>query len=134
VAIQEDVQFEGRPHVVDLIVNTLLLVTIIWFPLWVGAVVRYLFVRYRVTNRRVTIEGGWGGKNRSDVVYREIASVRVVPNSLVGALFNYGALVINTKGGTQLEVKAMPRYREVAAYIEEHMDRRAAGSTARRSR
>lgn len=130
MAIKEDVQFEGRPSVIDLVVNTLLLATVIWFPLWIGALVRFLFVRYRITNRRVTIEGGWLGKQRNDVIYREISAVRVVPNSIVGGIFNYGALVIITKDGTQLELKAISRFREVAQYIEEHLDRRSASSTA----
>lgn len=129
MAIKEDVQFEGRPSVIDLVVNTLLLVTVIWFPLWVGSLVRFLFVRYRITNRRVTIEGGWLGKQRNDVIYREISAVRVIPNSIVGGIFNYGALVIVTRDGTQLELKAIPRFREIAKYIEDHLDRRSLSST-----
>ncbi|WP_164928790.1 PH domain-containing protein [Gloeobacter violaceus] len=124
MAIQEEVQFEGRPHIVDFIVNTLLLVTIIWLPLWVGSLVRQLFVRYRITNRRITIESGWMGQKRYDIVYREIRSVRVIPNSIVGGLFNYGVVLVNTKDGTQIEMKALPRFRELADYIEERLDRR----------
>ncbi|AGY60752.1 PH domain-containing protein [Gloeobacter kilaueensis] len=131
MAIQEEVQFEGRPSIVDFVVNTLLLVTIIWLPLWVGSLVRLLFVRYRITNRRVTVEGGWLGRNRSDVVYREIKSVRVIPNSIIGGIFNYGVVLINTKDGTQLELKALPRFRELANYIEERIDRRQASATAK---
>lgn len=131
MAIQEEVQFEGRPSIVDFVVNTLLLVTIIWLPLWVGSLVRLLFVRYRITNRRVTVEGGWLGRNRSDVVYREIKSVRVIPNSIIGGIFNYGVVLINTKDGTQLELKALPRFRELANYIEERIDRSQASATAK---
>jgi uncharacterized membrane protein YdbT with pleckstrin-like domain len=126
MAIQEDVEFEGRPHVVDLVVNTLLLITIIWLPLWIGSLVRFLFVRYRITSRRVTVESGWRSQKRTDVVYREIASVTVIPNSIVGGIFNYGVVIIKTKDGVQLELKALPRFREIATYIEERMDRRTA--------
>ncbi|MBC8123552.1 MAG: PH domain-containing protein [Gemmatimonadaceae bacterium] len=134
MAVQEEVQFEGRPHVVDLLVNTLLLVTVIWLPLWVGSLVRFLFVRYRITNRRVTIQSGWLGQKRSDVVYREIASVKVIPNSLIGGIFNYGVLIFTTKDGTQFEMKSLPRFRELAQYMEERLDRRRTGDVSRTKR
>ena len=131
MAIQEDVEFEGRPHLMDLVVNSLLLVTIIWLPIWVGALVRFLFVRYRITNRRITIESGWGGQKRTDVVYREIRSVKVIPNSIMGGIFNYGVVIVATKDGTQLEMKALPRFRELANYIEDRIDKRQSTATTK---
>jgi uncharacterized membrane protein YdbT with pleckstrin-like domain len=131
MAIQEEVKFEGRPHVVDLIVNTLLLITIIWLPLWIASLARFLFVRYRITSRRVTVESGWRSQKRTDVVYREIASVTVIPNSIVGGIFNYGVVIIKTKDGVQLELKALPRFREIATYIEERIDKRTTSTASK---
>jgi len=57
----EEVYYEGGPHVGDLIINVLIGLTLIGLPLTVGAIVRALWLRYRITNRRITVTGGWMG-------------------------------------------------------------------------
>ncbi len=66
MAISEDVYYEGGPHVGDLIFNIALAFTIICIPLTVGAIVRSLWLRYRITSRRISITGGWMGRDRTD--------------------------------------------------------------------
>jgi len=119
MALQEEIIFEGRPHVADLIANTLLLVTVFWFPFWVGAVLNYAFTRYRITNRRISVEGGWRGETRTDIIYREVNEVREIPATVVGSLFGYGILLILLKDGSKLELKSVPKFRELGAYIRE---------------
>ncbi len=122
MAIQEDVIYEGRPHVGDLIVNTILLGTVIWVVFWVGAVINYAFTRYRFTNRRITVEGGWQGRNRTDVVYREVRSIQPIATALIGAIFGYGTLLITLQDGAKLELKAVPKFREIADFVQEKID------------
>ncbi len=117
MAIQEEIIYEGRPHIGNLIVNTLMLVTVIWFPFWLGAVFSYAFTRYRFTNRRVTVEGGWLGKNRTDLIYREIQEVREIPATIAGSFMGYGVLLILLKDGSKLELNAVPKFREIGEYI-----------------
>lgn len=83
MGIREDVYYEGGPHIGDLIINVLMGFTVICLPLTVGAIVRALWLRYRITNRRVSVTGGWMGRDRSDIVYTEIAKVVTVPAELV---------------------------------------------------
>jgi hypothetical protein len=117
MGIKEDIYFEGGPHIGDLILNVLLGFTVICLPLTVGAIVRALWLRYRITNRRVTITGGWLGRDRSDVVYSEIAKVITVPRGF-GI---WGDMVLTLKDGSRLELRAVPRFRELYAYIEEQL-------------
>jgi hypothetical protein len=117
MGIKEDIYFEGGPHIGDLILNVLLGFTVICLPLTVGAVVRALWLRYRITNRRVTITGGWLGRDRSDVVYSEIAKVITVPRGF-GI---WGDMVLTLKDGSRLELRAVPRFRELYTYIEEQL-------------
>ncbi len=113
MGIREDVYYEGGPHIGDLIVNILLGFTVICIPLTIGAIVRALWLRYRITNRRISITGGWMGRDRSDIIYSEIAKVVTVPRG-VGL---WGDMVITLKDGSRLELRAVPKFRDVYTYI-----------------
>jgi len=113
MGIREDVFYEGGPHIGDLIINFLLGFTVICLPLTVGAIVRSIWLRYRVTNRRISVTGGWMGRERSDIIYSEIAQVVTVPRGL-GV---WGDMVLTLTDGSRLEMRAVPRFREMADYI-----------------
>ena len=101
MGIREEVFFEGKPHLGDLILNTILGVFVVTLPLTVGAIVRALWLRFRITDRRVTVTGGWMGRDRSDVIYREIREVRTVPRGL-GL---WGDMVLILNDGSRLELR-----------------------------
>ena len=115
MGIKEDVFYEGGPHIGDLIFNILLAFTVICIPLTVGAIVRALWLRYRITNRRVSVIGGWMGKDQTDIIYNQIVKVVKVPRG-VGL---WGDLVITLKDKSRLELRALPRFREIYEYISE---------------
>jgi Bacterial PH domain len=121
MAIKEEVYFEGAPHIGDLITNILLGFTVICLPLTVGAIVRAIWLRYRITDRRITVTGGWMGRERSDIIYSEITKVVTVPRGL-GA---WGDMVITLKDGSRLELRAMPKFREVYDFINEKLSAKA---------
>jgi nitrogen fixation protein len=114
MAVNEEVYYEGAPHVGDLIISLLMSVFVITIPLGIGAIARALWVRYRITNRRITVTGGWRGQNRTDIVYAEIAKIVIVPRGF-GA---WGDMVLTLKDGSRLELKSLPRFRETYEYIE----------------
>jgi len=120
-SIQEDIFYEGGPAKGDLIFNILLGFTLIALPFTVGAIVRALWLRFRITSRRVSVSGGWMGKDRSQVVYSQIREVRSVPRGF-GA---WGDMVLVLTDGSRLELRSMPRFREVEAYIEERIKSRS---------
>jgi Bacterial PH domain len=121
MAIKEDVYFEGGPHIGDLIFGIFLAFTVICIPLTVGAIVRALWLRFRVTSRRVTVTGGWLGRDRSDIIYSEITKIVTVPRGL-GL---WGDMVITLKDGSRLELRAVPKFRELYDYINERISPQA---------
>ncbi|ERN42389.1 hypothetical protein KR51_00009100 [Rubidibacter lacunae KORDI 51-2] len=115
MGIRETTFFEGGPHIGDLIINILLGFTVICLPLTVGAIVRAIWLRYRITDRRISVTGGWGGRDRSDIVYSEVARVVRVSRG-IGL---WGDIVVTLRDKTRLEMRALPRYREIHEYITE---------------
>ena len=123
MGIKEEVYYEGGPHIGDLIFNILLAFTVICIPLTVGAIVRALWLRYRITDRRICVIGGWRGTQRTDIIYSEVMKVVKVPRG-VGL---WGDLVITLRDKSRLEMRAVPQFREIYDYICE----RAADKTGR---
>lgn len=117
MGIREEVYYDGGPHVGDLILGILAGFTLLLIPFTVGAIVRALWLRYRITNRRVSVTGGWFGRDRSDVVYSEMVAIKSVPRGW-GA---WGDMVITLKNGNQLEMRSVPNFREAVAYIEQRV-------------
>jgi hypothetical protein len=115
MGIKENVYYEGGPHVGDLIINILLAFTVICLPLTVGAIVRAIWLRYRITDRRISVTGGWMGQDRTDIIYGEVIKVISVPRG-IGL---WGDLVITLKDKSRLELRAMPKFRDIANYIAE---------------
>lgn len=113
MGIKETTYLESGPHIGDLIINILLAFTIICLPLTIGAIVRALWLRYRITDRRVTVTGGWMGRDRTDIIYNEIVRVAKIPRG-IGL---WGDLVITLKDKSRLEMRAVPNFREVYDYI-----------------
>jgi len=126
MGIKEEVYFEGGPHIGDLIINVLLAFTLVGIPLTVGAIVRALWLRYRIINRRISITGGWMGRTRSDIIYSEIKKVVTVPRGL-GL---WGDMVVTLKDGSKLEMRAVPKFREVYDYISEKLSAKAKAASS----
>jgi hypothetical protein len=130
MGIREESFYEGGPAVGDLIINLLIGLTIIGIPLTIGAIVRALWLRYRITNRRISVIGGWMGQDRTDIVYSEIVKIVKVPRGF-GA---WGDMVLTLKNGSRLELRAIPRFREVYDFILEKVSPQAQKASATTSR
>ncbi|KAF0912854.1 hypothetical protein E2562_019442 [Oryza meyeriana var. granulata] len=108
----ETVFFDGGAHYGDLVANLLLGLTLLWLPLTLAAVSRAFILRYRFTSRRVTVISGLSGADRTDFPYSSVTSVVVVPR-FIG---EWGDIVITLKDGTKVDLRSVPRFREVADY------------------
>ncbi len=117
MGIREEIYYEGGPHIGDLIVNLLIGLTVVGIPLTVGAIVRALWLRFRITDRRISVMGGWMGRDRTDVIYSEIVKIVKVPRG-IGI---WGDMVLTLRNGTRLEMRAIPKFREVYDYISERV-------------
>ncbi|MEA5479386.1 PH domain-containing protein [Pseudanabaena galeata UHCC 0370] len=121
MAVKEEVYYEGAPHIGDLIISLLMSIFVITIPFGVAAIARALWVRYRITNRRITVTGGWRGQTRTDIVYAEIAKIVTVPRGLG----SWGDMVLTLKDGSRLELKSLPKFRETYEYIESKLSLKA---------
>lgn len=115
MGIREEVYYEGGPHIGDLILNLLIGLTVVGIPLAVGAIVRAIWLRFRITDRRICVTGGWMGRDRYDVIYSEVMKVVKVPRG-IGL---WGDMAVTLKNGTLIEMRAVPNFREVYDYINE---------------
>ncbi len=115
MGIKETVYYDGGPHKGDLILNILLGLTVIFLPFTIGAVVRALWLRYRITDRRLSVIGGWRGRDRTDVVYTEITKLVKIPRG-IGL---WGDIILTLNDRSRLEMRAVPKYREIHDYIAE---------------
>ncbi|EHJ13501.1 hypothetical protein CWATWH0003_1820 [Crocosphaera watsonii WH 0003] len=84
-------------------------------PLTVGAIVRAIWLRYRITDRRISITGGWMGNDRTDIIYGEIVKIAKIPRG-IGL---WGDLVVTLRDKSRLEMRAVPRFREIYDYMAE---------------
>jgi len=55
IAINEEIFYEGGPAKGDLIINLLAGLTILGLPFSFAAIVRALWLRFTITNKRITI-------------------------------------------------------------------------------
>ncbi len=115
MGIKEDVIYEGGPHIGDLIIHILLGFLIIFLPLTVGAIIRALWLRYRITDRRISVTGGWQGRDRSDIIYSEVKKIVKIPRGFG----MWGDLVVTLQDGSRLELRAIPKFREIYDHIAE---------------
>ena len=113
ISPNEEIFYEGGPARGDLIINLMAGITLIGLPFTFGALVRALWVRYKITTRRISVTGGWLGRDKTQVVYSQIAEIRAIPRGLG----SYGDMVLVLKDGARLEMRSIPNFREIETYI-----------------
>jgi nitrogen fixation protein len=118
MGIKEETFYEGGPHIGDLLFNLFLGLFVVFIPLTVGAVVRAIWLRYKITDRRVSVVGGWMGQDRTDIIYSDIVDAIKIPRGL-GL---WGDMVLVTKNGSRLEMRSIPRYVEIFDYINSKVE------------
>ena len=115
ISPNEDIFYEGGPASGDLIINLIAGITLIGLPFTFGALVRALWVRYKITTRRISVSGGWLGRDKTQIVYSQISEIRAIPRGLG----SYGDMVLVLKDGARLEMRSIPNFREIESYISE---------------
>ena len=119
IVINEEVYYEGGPAKGDLIINLLAGLTILGLPFTFAAIVRSLWLRFTMTNKRITIIGGWFGRNKTQVSLNNIKEIRSVPRGFG----SYGDMVLILNDGSKVEMKSLPSFREKQNYIEKNMSK-----------
>ncbi len=110
--------YEGAPAREDLVLNLIAGITLIGLPFTVGALIRALWLRFKITNKRISVSGGWLGKDKSQVTYSQIKEVRSIPRGLG----SYGDMVVVLKDGAKLEMRSVPKFRDIEAFIQNQIN------------
>ena len=90
-------------------------------PFTFAAIVRALWLRYKITSKRITIDGGWFGKNKTQVSLSNIEEIRSIPRGFG----SYGDMVLILNDGSKVEMKSLPLFREKQKFIEENINKRS---------
>ncbi len=119
IKTSEQIFFEGSPAKEDLILNLVAGLTLIGLPFTVGAIVRALWLRFKITNKRISVTGGWLGKDKSQISYSQIKEVRSIPRGLG----SYGDMVLVMKDNARLEMRSIPKFREIENFIQNQISK-----------
>ena len=119
ININEENFYDGGPAKSDLYINLLAGFTLLGLPFTFAAIVRALWLRYKITNKRITIEGGWFGRNKTQVSLRNINEIRSVPRGFG----SYGDMVLILNDGSKVEMKSLPLFREKQEFIEANISK-----------
>ena len=121
INVNEETFYEGGPAQGDLIINILAGFTILGLPFTFAAVVRALWLKYKITDKRITIDGGWFGKNKTQVSFKNIEEIRSIPRGFG----SYGDMVLILNDGSKVEMKSLPLFREKQKFIEDNISKRS---------
>ena len=114
ININEQIFYEGGPAKSDLYINLLAGLTLLGLPFTFAAIVRALWLRFKISNKRITINGGWFGRNKTQVSLSNINEIRSVPRGFG----SYGDMVLILNDGSKVEMKSLPLFREKQDFIE----------------
>ena len=121
INIDEELFYEGGPAKSDLFINLLAGFTLLGLPFTFAAIVRALWLRYKITNKRITIEGGWFGRNKTQVSLSNINEIRSVPRGFG----SYGDMVLILNDGSKVEMKSLPLFRDKQEFIEANIAKKS---------
>lgn len=111
----EEVFFEGSGANAELALSLVLATTLIYAPLTIASIGRRLWIKYRFTNKRVTVVNSSPlFKREVQVPYSKIKEVRTAPR----AFGLWGDMVIFLKDGSRLEITGLEKYKEIKQHIE----------------
>lgn len=123
----ETLYFESAPHRGDLAINMALGVTLVWLPLSIAALGRAAFVKYRFTDRRIScITTAPWQTEQLDAAYQEVKDVVSIGRG-VGL---WGDMVVTLRDGSKIEMRALPRFRELQEYILKRRDELVAADSS----
>ncbi|AFP65471.1 hypothetical protein CMESO_301 (nucleomorph) [Chroomonas mesostigmatica CCMP1168] len=110
----EKIFFQGPPSISELLIPTISILTVIGIIPFIATLSRQFWVRYTITNRRISVDSGFQGKNRVEIVYRDIKKVSHLTR--LGGLT--ADVVIILKDNARLELRSLPNWKENKEFIQ----------------
>jgi len=113
---KEEVIFEGKPAVGDLVTNIALGATLLWLPLTFAAVGRFQWLKYKFSDMRIVMESSAPFESGvTQITYNQIKKVVTIGRG-VGL---WGDMVITLQNGENVEFRSLEKYKELEAMINE---------------
>jgi len=114
----EKIVYEGPPARGEVVANVAMSWTLVWLPLAIQAVGRALWLKYKITDKRVTvISESPLRKERTDIPMDQIVDVISVGRG-VGL---WGDMVVTLRNGEKVEVRSLPDFKTCETIIRENM-------------
>lgn len=113
----EETFYEGPPAITETLAPTLSIVTVVGIVPAAAAWARQAWVRYTITNRRIRVTSGIGGKDMAEIVYPDIVEIRTVKR-----LFGDGDMVFFLRDGAKFEMRNVPNFAETMEFILKLVD------------
>ena len=113
ITIKEEVYYEGSPSLGELIIPILSTLTLIGLVSLFSAMLRQKWVRYKITDRRISVNSSFLGSKKVQIVYRDIEKIKFIPRFWGTA----ADIVIFMKDGTSLEMRSLENWKENILYI-----------------
>jgi len=109
----ETVFFEGPPSLSEVVLPAISILTVIGIVPFVAAVARQIWVRYKFTSRRISIQSGIGGSTQTEVIYPEVQEMRFAFRGFGAS----GDMVLFLKDGAKVELRHVPKFQEVYNFV-----------------
>lgn len=114
----EETFFEGAPSWTEVVIPAISILTVVGIIPFAFTVARQLWVRFKITSRRISVVSGIGGKDLTEITYDEIYEVKYV----FRAFGSVGDMVIELRDGAKLEMRSVPNFPDVYRYIMDKVD------------
>merc|ERR1712238_599035 len=114
----EEVFFEGPPSITETLLPTASILTVVGIIPAAAAWSRQVWVRYKITSRRIRVTSGVGGKDMSEIVYPDIVEMRSVKR-----LFGDGDMVAFLRDGAKFEMRNITQFDDAIAFMLKYMDK-----------
>lgn len=108
----ETVFYEGPPSASEVVLPALSVLTVIGIIPFISSLTRQVWVRYKFTSRRISIQSGIGGNDFSEVIYPDVDEIKYVYR-FGGA----GDMVLFLKDGAKVEMRHVPNFDDVLEYV-----------------
>jgi len=113
----EEIYYEGPPAITETIAPTISILTVVGIIPAAAAWARQAWVRYKITNRRIRVTSGIGGKDMAEIVYPDIVELRTAKR-----LFGDGDLVAFLRDGAKFEMRNIPEFDDTIQFILKQVD------------
>mmetsp|Transcript_30763 Transcript_30763/g.63455 ORF Transcript_30763/g.63455 Transcript_30763/m.63455 type:complete len:247 (+) Transcript_30763:139-879(+) len=113
----EETFYEGPPAITETIAPTVSILTVIGIIPAAAAWARQAWVRYLITDRRIRVTSGVGGKDMAEIVYPDVTEIRTVKR-----LFGDGDMVFFLRDGAKFEMRNVPKFEETMDFILKQVD------------